>query len=108
MAAALAGVVLVVGAFFATVAFVVAVFFAGAAVAGAPTAATTEECRPGTQRYLTLEVQDGPAGGLLAVAYLPPGPTPEPPPGSVAARTASGGTVIVSSGPPDGTVPPPL
>jgi hypothetical protein len=77
-------------------------------VIGAPTAASTEECRPGTQRYLTLEVQDGPAHGLLGVAYLPPGPTPEPPPGSVAARTASGGTVVVSTGPMGGTVPPPF
>jgi hypothetical protein len=77
-------------------------------VIGAPTAASTEECRPGTQRYLTLEVRDGPTSGLLGVAYLPPGPTPDPPPGSVTARTASGGTVVVFSGPVDGTVPPPF
>ena len=50
-------------------------------VIGAPAAASTEECRPGTQRYLTLEVQDGAAEGLLGVAYLPPGPTPALPPG---------------------------
>jgi hypothetical protein len=73
-------------------------------VIGAPAAASTDECLPGTQRYVTVEVQDG----LFGVSYLPPGTVPELPAGAVSAPTASGGTVIVHSGPMDAGVPPPF
>lgn len=71
---------------------------------GAPAAASTDECLPGTQRYVTVEVQDG----LFGVAYLPPGTVPDLVPGAVSAPTASGGTVIVHTGPVDAGVPPPF
>jgi len=66
-------------------------------VAGAPEAAVTEECRPGGERGINLEVTDGAAAGLLTVQYLPPGAVPDPPEGAASARTASGGTVVVST-----------
>jgi hypothetical protein len=64
---------------------------------GAPPAATTDVCLPGTERYLALEVTDGAARGVLAVGYLPPGSLPQVPPGTLTAPTASGGTVLVGS-----------
>lgn len=73
-------------------------------VVGAPAAAGTDQCLPGAQRYVTVEVQDG----LFGVAYLPPGTVPDLVPGAVSAPTASGGTVIVHSGPVDAGVPPPF
>lgn len=63
-------------------------------VAGAPAAATTMECRPAGERGVSLEVP----GGLLVVAYLPPGTEPRLVAGAVAEATASGGTVVVSAG----------
>jgi hypothetical protein len=62
-------------------------------VVGASEAATTMECRPGGERGIALEAD----GGLLTVAYLPPGPVTEPPDGARTSPTASGGTVVVSS-----------
>ena len=73
-------------------------------VIGAPAAASTDECLPGTQRYVTVEVRDG----LFGVSYLPPGTVPALPAGAVSAPTASGGTVIVHTGPTDAGVPPPF
>jgi hypothetical protein len=64
---------------------------------GAPEAATTMECRPGGERGVNLEVRDGPAAGLLTVQYLPPGSVARVVQGAVAAPTASGGTVVVST-----------
>jgi hypothetical protein len=64
---------------------------------GAPEAAITEECRPGGERGVNLEVRDGAAAGLLTVQYLPPGVAPDLPEGAVSAPTASGGTVVVST-----------
>jgi hypothetical protein len=66
-------------------------------VVGAPEAATTQECRPGGERGLALEVRDGTSSGVLSVTYLPPGPTDRVPDGARTAPTASGGTVVVSS-----------
>ncbi len=66
-------------------------------VAGAPAAATTDVCRPGSGRYLTLKVTDGSAAGLLLVASLPAGEAVRPADGAISASTASGGTVIVQS-----------
>jgi hypothetical protein len=60
-------------------------------VAAAPDAPTTGVCLPPTERYLSVEV----AGGVLNVAYLPPGTIPSVVPGALIAPTASGGTVIV-------------
>jgi hypothetical protein len=77
-------------------------------IIGAPAAASTDECLPGTERYVTVEAQDGPRSGLFGVSYLPPGTIPKLPAGAVTATTASGGTVIVHTGPMDGTVPPPF
>lgn len=76
-------------------------------VAGAPEAATTEECRPGGERGVSLEVDDHGAAGLLTVQYLPPGTEAAIVPGAVSAPTASGGTVIVSTraGAPDDPAP---
>jgi hypothetical protein len=63
-------------------------------VAGATAAATTDVCRPGAERYLSLEV----TGGLLDVSYLPAGAAATVPAGNyLSAPTASGGTVIVGS-----------
>lgn len=64
-------------------------------VAGARAGASTDICLPGSQRYVTVEV----AGGVFGVAYLPPGTEVSLVPGAVSAPTASGGTVIVFSGP---------
>jgi hypothetical protein len=64
---------------------------------GAPEAAVTEECRPGGERGVSLEISDGTTAGLLTVQYLPPGTDPSPREGAVSAVTASGGTVVVSS-----------
>jgi hypothetical protein len=77
-------------------------------VIGASPAATTDECRPGGERYVTIEVQDGPARGLFGVSYLPPGTAAQLPAGAVGARTASGGTVIVSTAPAGGFAAPPF
>jgi hypothetical protein len=63
--------------------------------ANAPGAATSDICLPGTQRYLNLEL----GGGVLTVAYLPPGTTASLSPGASSAATASHGTVIVSPAP---------
>jgi hypothetical protein len=59
--------------------------------AGAPGAATSDICLPGAQRYVSIEF----GGDVLTVAYLPPGTDVSLAPGSISARTASGGTVIV-------------
>jgi hypothetical protein len=64
-------------------------------VVGAPEAMTTQECRPGGERDLALEVP----GGLLSVTYLPPAATPKLVDGARVAPTASGGTVVVASRP---------
>jgi hypothetical protein len=74
---------------------------------GAPAAPTTDECRPSGERYVAVEVADGPRQGVLGVAYLPPGTAASTVELAVSAPTASGGTVIVSCGPAGGTVPPP-
>lgn len=63
--------------------------------ADAPGAATTDVCLPGAQRYLSLEL----GGGVLTVAYLPPGTVASLAPGASSASTASHGTVIVSPAP---------
>jgi hypothetical protein len=60
-------------------------------VAAAPDAPTTGVCLPPVERYLSVEV----AGGVLTVAYLPPGTIPSVVPGALTAPTSSGGTVIV-------------
>ena len=64
-------------------------------IVGAPEAATTLECRAGGERTVVLEVP----GGLLTVAYLPPGPITGSAVGARTAPTASGGTVVVESRP---------
>jgi hypothetical protein len=74
---------------------------------GAPAAPTTDECRPSGERYVAVEVADGPRQGVIGVAYLPPGTAASTVDLAVSAPTASGGTVIVSCGPAGGTVPPP-
>lgn len=61
-------------------------------VVGAPEAPTTQECRPGGERGVNVEL----AGGVLTVEYLPPGVAVDPVPGAVSASTASGGTVVVA------------
>jgi hypothetical protein len=66
-------------------------------VVGAPEAATTMECRPGGERGISVEADEGGATGLLSVRYLPPGVVVQLPPGAVSEPTASGGTVIASS-----------
>lgn len=73
-------------------------------VAGAPEAARTLECRPGGERTVVLEVP----GGLLTVAYLPPGPVTGLVVGARTAPTASGGTVVVESRPERAEDPAPL
>jgi hypothetical protein len=75
-------------------------------VVDAPPAATTDVCLPGTHRYLALEVADGAARGVLDVGYLPPGTIAQVATGTLAAPTASGGTVLVGSAP-DGPGPAP-
>jgi len=64
--------------------------------ASARAAATTDVCLPGSERYVSLEL----GSGVFTVAYLPPGTVASLAPGATSARTASGGTVIVSP-PPD-------
>ena len=68
-------------------------------VAGAPEAAVTQECRPGGERGVDLEVDDAGATGLLTVEYRPPGGSADAGPGAVSATasTASGGMVVVRS-----------
>ena len=68
-------------------------------VAGAPPAPTTQECRPGGERGVALQVRDGAHAGLLSVTYLPPGSAVRLAPGAQVAVTASGGTVVVFSSP---------
>ena len=69
-------------------------------VTGAPAAVTADVCRPGGERYVSVEVTDGDATGVLSVSVLPAGTTPSLPPGDHrSAPTASGGTVVVSSTP---------
>lgn len=85
---------------------VVGSIWPGPARAGVSTAG--DACRPGGQRRLALQVQDRGIRGVLVVDYLPPGVAASPPPGAVSAPTASGGTVVVGSGPVGGTVPPPF
>ena len=63
--------------------------------ANARAAATTDVCLPGGQRYVSLEL----GGGVLTVAYLPPGTAPSLAEGASSAPTASGGTVVVSPPP---------
>ena len=63
--------------------------------ANARPAATTDVCLPGSERYVSLQL----GGGVFAVAYLPPGTVASLAPGATSARTASGGTVIVSPPP---------
>jgi hypothetical protein len=74
------------------------------AVAGAAEAPTTQECRPGGERGVVVEVD----GGVLSVTYLPPGATPRLTEGATAAPTASGGTVLVFSRPTRAGDPAPL
>jgi len=70
--------------------------------ANAPPAATTDVCLPGSERYVSLEL----VGGVFTVAYLPPGTVASLAPGATSARTATGGTVIVSPPPAlDGRAP---
>ena len=64
-------------------------------LAGSPPAATI--CGQNGERGVTLEVVDDGTAGLLDVTYLPPGVTAALVEGAVAAPTASGGTVVVSS-----------
>jgi hypothetical protein len=61
-------------------------------VVGAPEAAVAVQCRPGGERRVALQVE----GGVLTIAYLPPGwaLTVED---ARTAPTASGGTVVVLS-----------
>lgn len=68
-------------------------------VVGAPPAPTTQECRPGGERGVTLQVRDGERAGLLSVTYLPPGSTVRLTADAQAAATTSGGTVLVFSTP---------
>jgi len=77
-------------------------------VVGAPAAATTQECRPGGERGLALEVRDGATSGVLSVTYLPAGTVPRLVPGARRAPTASGGTVLVSTGDVGGGEPAPF
>ena len=62
---------------------------------------TTQECRPGGERGVALEVRDGAAAGLLSVTYLPPGTAAEAAGvtdatgGAWTAPTASGGKVVI-------------
>jgi hypothetical protein len=63
--------------------------------ANARAAATTDVCLPGGQRYVSLEL----GGGVLTVAYLPPGTVPSLAEGASSAPTASGGTVVVTPPP---------
>jgi hypothetical protein len=77
-------------------------------VVGAPAAATTQECRPGGERGLALEVRDGATSGVLSVTYLPPGTVPRLVPGARSAPTASGGMVLVSTGDVGGGEPAPF
>jgi hypothetical protein len=77
-------------------------------VVGAPAAATTQECRPGGERGLALEVRDGATSGVLSVTYLPAGTVPRLAPGARSAPTASGGTVLVSTGDVGGGKPAPF
>jgi hypothetical protein len=67
----------------------------------------SRDCRPGTERYLELQV-GGAEPGVLSVAYLPPGTAAQEASasGALVAPTASGGTVLVSSTP-DGPGPAP-
>jgi len=70
--------------------------------ASARAAATTDVCLPGSERYVSLEL----VGGVFTVAYLPPGTVASLAPGATSARTATGGTVIVSPPPAlDGRAP---
>lgn len=73
-------------------------------VAGAREAGVTEECRPGGERGVALEVDDAGLTGLLTVDYLPPGEEVDVP-GAMSAVTASGGTVVVRSQGRGGLVP---
>jgi hypothetical protein len=77
-------------------------------VVDAPAAVTTQECRPGGERGLALEVRDGATSGVLSVTYLPPGTVPSLVPGARSAPTASGGTVLVSTGDVGGGQPAPF
>jgi hypothetical protein len=77
-------------------------------VEGAPEAPTTRECRPGGERGLALEVRDGDRSGVLTVTYLPPGASSDPASGARSARTASGGTLVVSSRSEEAGDPPPF
>lgn len=63
--------------------------------AGAPAAATTDVCLPGSERYVNLEL----GGGVLTVASLPPGTAASLVDGASSAPTASHGTVVVTSPP---------
>ncbi len=54
-------------------------------------------CGQDGERGVTLEVVDDRTAGQLDVTYLPPGVTAALVEGAVAAPTASGGTVVVSS-----------
>ncbi len=76
-------------------------------VVGASAAVTTDECRPGGERGVSVEVGDGAAAGLLTVIYRPPGASVSLAPGAVSAPTVSGGTVIAGlrSAAPGGAVP---
>jgi hypothetical protein len=75
---------------------------------GAPAAVSTDDCRPGAERYVTVELADGTRHGLFGVSYLPPGTVADPLDGAVSAPTASGGTVIVRATPVDGGAPAPF
>lgn len=71
-------------------------------VIGAPAAATSLECRPGGERGMYVEL----SGGVLGVAYLPPGTPPHRVDASGPTSTeptASGGTVTVSLTPASAT-----
>ncbi len=77
-------------------------------VIGAPAAAGSDECRPGAERYVTVEVDDRGRTGLFGVSYLPPGAAVDPADGGVSAPTASGGTVVVRARPVGGSAPAPF
>jgi hypothetical protein len=66
-------------------------------VVGAPEAVVTQECRPGGERGVALEVRDGATSGVLEVTVLPSGEEVPVPAGARDAPTASDGTVIVAS-----------
>lgn len=66
-------------------------------VAGATSAASSDICLPGKERYVTVEATDGALQGVFGVSYLPPGVAVSLAPGAVSAPAASGGTVIVGS-----------